>query len=418
MSKNNMADNDKSEPQENNPQQNGSSHNFKSAPSEHAITSNKALAILAMEGADPWQRIVVYACFGIILGSILIIGLPPYTTAKQVSVFVILALALLVSILFIFKQYSYLRGDITTLTGEHHSSSVHAAEKLVAQSLVGVTSGSTEDDAKKLVVNARSLQRSFGIGWILASSVSFIIAFYIVSRFMGYDPLWKPFPNWHQSLQSGALARAVSVGVSNKRNFIFESVTMFVRLDDNTHNGVRQRKSVVRTIYTLRALKDLSKDKAVFKEEYSTDTGKEVIYWQGSAKQRIQSGAKTSKSYDVLFDAPKGENYTLVTGATIIGDLPFPNRTDHGVSLLPDQDAWFYPNEQDTTGEVTIVIESASVNLRLTDTPAIRRKSDGSIVESEATLYPKGDHSAETTTLVAHWSDVLPGEVVGLQYAW
>jgi hypothetical protein len=47
-----------------------------------AVSSNAAIAALAMKGATPGQKLVVYVCYGIILLGIVALGIPPYEQAK------------------------------------------------------------------------------------------------------------------------------------------------------------------------------------------------------------------------------------------------------------------------------------------------------------------------------------------------
>src|SRR5580692_6399918 len=48
-----------------------------------SLERNAAIAALAMEGADPWQRNIVYGCYGLISLDLVGLLLPPYESAKQ-----------------------------------------------------------------------------------------------------------------------------------------------------------------------------------------------------------------------------------------------------------------------------------------------------------------------------------------------
>lgn len=51
----------------------------------NAVKSNEATAALAMKGAKPWQKVIVYCCYGVILIGIIVLLVPPYEASKQVA---------------------------------------------------------------------------------------------------------------------------------------------------------------------------------------------------------------------------------------------------------------------------------------------------------------------------------------------
>src|ERR1022692_3454212 len=56
---------------------------------------NRFIAALAMKGANPPQRIIVYVCYGIIALGLAILAAPPYETIKQLGALGLLLVALL-----------------------------------------------------------------------------------------------------------------------------------------------------------------------------------------------------------------------------------------------------------------------------------------------------------------------------------
>lgn len=367
-------------------------HDGKQIPTSSAIQASKALAAIAMEGSNPWQKIIVYACFGVILGSICVVGLPPYHSSKQLTVFGTLAGNLLISVIFIFYRYNSLRRPEQEPRRKKGPAVKHQA------------------------ISDSKMHRSFGIAWTLAIAIGFVLIF--GSRITGYDPLWIVFPSWNQSMQSGFLIRGITDGIRRDRDFMIEAVTILIQIEDSTINQRFQRRTVIRTLYTVRALKDISKDSVVFTEEYSAGSGEEVIYWHGSNVQRLNIDTPDTKKFDVLFDARKGENHTLITGATLLSYLPLSERHDRGLRFASNEDMAFYPNESDAVCEVNIVIESITSPLKLPRLAAIRYKKDGSLHESTAITTSDAAGAANTTTLAARWTDVSPGEVVALRFSW
>jgi hypothetical protein len=85
------------------------SYRLPTALGVRGIDSNRVVAALAMEGANPWQRIIVYACFGIILLSIILGVLPPYTTEKQLGMLAMLIAALATALIMVVVRYTSLR---------------------------------------------------------------------------------------------------------------------------------------------------------------------------------------------------------------------------------------------------------------------------------------------------------------------
>src|SRR5882724_5276563 len=63
-----------------------------------SVQAAKEIAALAMEGANPWQRMVVQACFGIILVSLCLVFVPPYTEMKQLVILGVSVMALVVGV--------------------------------------------------------------------------------------------------------------------------------------------------------------------------------------------------------------------------------------------------------------------------------------------------------------------------------
>ncbi|HKO43908.1 MAG TPA: hypothetical protein VJU84_11590 [Pyrinomonadaceae bacterium] len=340
-----------------------------------AIQANKAIASLAMEGADPWQRIVVYASFGIILGSIIIVGLPPYTATKQLSVFGTSAGSLMVGVLLIL--YNYFIGPVRR----------------------------SRSRKKAQTSKPNKMPRSFAVAWVFVIALSFTVTF--GSRIIGYDPLWLLVPTWNQSMQSGFLIQGITDGIARNRDFVVEAVTIHARIENVKTNRGLERQTVLRTVYTLRALKQISTDTIVFTEQYTADAGEKVVYWSGSNNQKLIVDSPTNKIFHVLFAAERGENRTIVTGATIISPQTVVDTESS------KEDAVFYPNDSDAVCEVNIIVESSS-KLDASGTPPTRYRVDGSIQES--TLSAFSTEADEATTLSARWINVLPGETVSLRF--
>jgi hypothetical protein len=87
--------------------------------SDSAGARNNVIAALAMEGAEPFQKIIVYCLYAALTLGIIILGTPPYTSLKElVALGLILAFVALVA-MFVLSRYGDLakKGPPVTSTG-------------------------------------------------------------------------------------------------------------------------------------------------------------------------------------------------------------------------------------------------------------------------------------------------------------
>ncbi len=70
-----------------------------------AIESNTAIAALAMKGAKPPQRLLVYVCYGIILIVVTVLAIPPYESGKQLIASGAGVLCLFVAFIMVLRRY-------------------------------------------------------------------------------------------------------------------------------------------------------------------------------------------------------------------------------------------------------------------------------------------------------------------------
>lgn len=70
-----------------------------------AIKSNTTIAALAMKGATPSQRIVVYCCYGVILITIITLSVPPYEVFKELVALAFAILFLVIVAGFVLLRY-------------------------------------------------------------------------------------------------------------------------------------------------------------------------------------------------------------------------------------------------------------------------------------------------------------------------
>jgi len=82
-----------------------------------AVKQAGALAALAMKGGDNWQKYAVYACYGLIVLTIIALIVPPYHAVKQLICFGVAALFLFIAMIFVISRYR-------TLTGQEQRSQI------------------------------------------------------------------------------------------------------------------------------------------------------------------------------------------------------------------------------------------------------------------------------------------------------
>jgi hypothetical protein len=225
------------------------------------------------------------------------------------------------------------------------------------------------------------------------------------------------------------LKKCMEEAAKRKKDYLLESITMLIRLDEKVNpDGSKSLQEDARIVYTVRALKDISFDASTFTEQYTSRISL-PNRWYGSDVEE----QKTDGSYDVKFALKEGEVISIVTGAHYTGKpVPLPPRKSFGdrVSLGSYDETWTYPNGEPTAGDVictlTIVIESPTLRLRPFDNASAIRLTPKQAGKGTAdnTLTTRRVHSsaegatAEQSSLSTRWNNVLPGEEVGIHFAW
>jgi hypothetical protein len=221
-------------------------------------------------------------------------------------------------------------------------------------------------------------------------------------------------PNTVESIGENAASgveKRIADGRAFNRPYVFDDVTVLIRVDDVMNGASKERQVNWRIVYTVRALQQITRTDKLFKERYSTDSAS-VRRWFGSEKE-IKA---TDDAYTVMMDIPAGETRTIVTGATFVYKLPLENnRPAFGQTILlaSDQEFFSYPNEEDVIGELTILIESDTVKFSPVGQAAKRSKPDGSIAPD---VEPRFISAAGRRSLSANWRNVMPKEEVGLHF--
>jgi hypothetical protein len=218
------------------------------------------------------------------------------------------------------------------------------------------------------------------------------------------------------TLETKAYLALIDAAEKAKRPYVLDSVVLHVRHDDS--GKPKKRRTFVRAIYTVRALRDINADEEkTFPEEFESDTKKKFTHWFGSHRETFLS--PQGSAYDVDVQAKAGQRFTVMTGAVLDYTLPLdvrPLPRQLG-NLQPNEDSWFYPNKEDFIGSITIVVESPTTALRPHALQAIRMRNK-QVVNHDARLSgPEGSKPFERSISYT-WFNLTPGDLVGLVYAW
>lgn len=247
-----------------------------------------------------------------------------------------------------------------------------------------------------------------------------------VGRLLGYDVFAAVFPRLAKVRTTGGgepvKLACIDTARARKEPYVVLSATELVELQDLPVDSTRQaRHAKVRMIYTLYMLRDLSRDNdAEFHESFTSDYGALIRRWFGT---ELETSDIDGSEYDVVFSAKAGETRTLITGATYIVPLPLPpNRTafSQNTSLNTNEDTWGYPNttDGDVICELTIVLWSPTLKL-LPVGQAAKRQTGRTVKGADVVVNASPrDTTISSRSLSARWVNVMPGEEVGIHFAW
>ncbi|EEF61065.1 hypothetical protein [Pedosphaera parvula] len=237
-------------------------------------------------------------------------------------------------------------------------------------------------------------------------------------RLRGYDPLWPLLPAWSQSLQSGNLKSAIHSGLTHDRPYIIESATVLIDMEDLPQEKPVSRTTTFRYVYTIRALRKVAASDNSFTESLHNHFGKKLEYFQGSNPQQPISLKNNEITFNVELNAEKGDVYTIITGMRITEDLPLQDRTLRGFHFAPNAYAAVYPNDEDYIAQVTLLLSSATTRIKATNNAVWRKINADAIPIFSAPQPTPGGQGSYATTLCARFSNLKPGEIVGLNYYW
>jgi len=214
------------------------------------------------------------------------------------------------------------------------------------------------------------------------------------------------------TLYSWAETAAQKEGLAYALNTVEQHIKLTDILD-----STKKRKAEFRNHYVVSALKDITSADHVFVEQFETTNAK-VDLLPGSEDQ-IQESILAGK-YWVKFDLPKHERKPIFTAANYYYSIPLatPGSNDCFGNIVNGTNEWLtcYPNTSDYIDRLTIIIESDNLEINRPNISGYRKNKNEGIVTSDAMCktYLNQGHC----TLVATWSNISPGECLGLKINW
>lgn len=206
----------------------------------------------------------------------------------------------------------------------------------------------------------------------------------------------------------------VTLGKALSKKYVLLHVLQWVQYEDGP--GRRQRLVDQRIAYTVLPLVDITDGEQVFAEDYQ-GSGL-VIRWHGPRRETEIPG---TTRYQVSFSGKKGVPLTIITGAKMIFNLPFPPVRPAFRSSLQigaNQDFWAYENTEDVICEITQIVDSRSLRLTPFGRGGNKVGTDGRRIESDVMLQPQTIPPIPNSALSATWRLVAPGEDVGQVFSW
>lgn len=214
------------------------------------------------------------------------------------------------------------------------------------------------------------------------------------------------------TLYSWAETAAKKEGLS----YALNTVEQHIKLSD-VLDSTKKRKAEFRNHYVVSALKDITPADHIFVEQFLTTNAK-IDLLPGSEDQTQES--ISAGIYWVKFDLPKHERKPIFTAANYYYSIPLtaPGSNDCFGNIVNSTNEWLtcYPNTTDYIDKLTIIVEADNLEINRPNISGYRKNKEGGIVTSDAMCktYLNQGHC----TLVATWSNISPGECLGLKINW
>lgn len=235
---------------------------------------------------------------------------------------------------------------------------------------------------------------------------------------------------------SSALDECVSLRRNNntgKTQYLIPSLTWSINIEHPSDGtAIRQPQRVTRRVvtserhYHLLALSPLHGNEDFFRDYWETAmTGAVAPSITVLPGTHLQVAHGRSNIFEVYLSPTRSSEVALApgdwtsiwTGARYEYRLPLSGARScnaRGRTLGASEDCWSYPNDEDVICELTILITSRSLSLRVPESGGALTRRDNNTVENVATRFDYDGGSA----LVYRWRRVIPGTEVALAFSW
>lgn len=216
------------------------------------------------------------------------------------------------------------------------------------------------------------------------------------------------------------LTRCIQEARARNMAYVIESATSLWRISDSPRGDKRHLS--LRNVYVVRSLRDYDAKSKTFQDWSGYDNAR---FWHWYAPDLFSSSSNEAQTYFVEYEGVKGELRTVVTGAEYEYELPRPGerpgcRNKASPPLGPREEALRYPNETEVVCDLTIVVESDTTPLRLSNASLLVHGDQAR--ELRAVERPDRAHRnllvRQRSLSVQVNETMIPGDDVCLRYMW
>jgi hypothetical protein len=220
---------------------------------------------------------------------------------------------------------------------------------------------------------------------------------------------------------AGMIRSPLEVEAESKgKNYFIQSAVMTFDVESIPGKTNGERTIFWRTGYTIKALKDFEEKMEVFREEYNSDYAT-LTRWRGTEPEEDIS--PQGRWYFVKLQMKRGETKTFMTGANLVYEKPFPNRSAFcgNVPLGQNSDyAVFADGMVDGDYVEDLLIEVSSHSLKISplrgDSSGIRLTRTPDCITQKSVTRVYSDQFG--VSISSSWHGLKPGEEAGVLYQW
>ena len=200
--------------------------------------------------------------------------------------------------------------------------------------------------------------------------------------------------------------------------FRVSTITVLVR--DNYNSATQRRHWNVRTIYSVRANRDVADE--VLGKRYERVDASAVKQLPGSEHEEMLWSYRTYFETETPITIPNGDDSALVYGARVEFDAPFRSlRHIRDVIRLEDNQAWWgFPNRYAyPISEVVLCVESETIDLSFAEHNATAIVTGSrEVVSRRQSRGPTNQVGPAEGALCGKFQDLEPNELAAIVWQW